>query len=508
MLALDNLLSLLQKIAYQPPMDSKLYGCAIAAKAFSTLFNECDFDQKFELYRAIGDQFYGTFDDIKNRFKTRKKEWAKVFSNKIDELHKNRDLDFPHLDIYFTLLLSETFDSVSKKNVDATFYNIYIAKELTAMINLSERHGINKALDYLNGKDALLKNVFSDLTQVIDKYTKESIENHFNNLLKEFDSYDFNGQTLRLMAKGLLGKEMYELRVTKKVRYLISEKWEKNKAISFRLGSCLITGPNSSMILCNLWPLFMGSIWKNIMTHEVFHAIFLPAIPFRTKSFVKNPKNSGFMELYHGLIHFLTLQEIKKDPILRSYYNILLGMAPFGCVLSIAWYHAMEKKWPGITFAIPEALKETCISGNLNEKVLKEKCITGNLNELFVSVLNTSFEKIGQGTRLAVEDIPNVLIFCSQSMLTNGLLNDPNDVRLRDAGVIRCVLKVLLYLDYSVSAEQMYEFLKDKNVVKTLKLFLYMPREAYNREEVYQAFEVLLKMSVLEEKDKKYKLII
>lgn len=494
---LNHLLSSLQEIAQTPSIDSELYGCAIAAKAFSETAKTCNADQKFNLYKVVGGIFDGTFNQIVNRFSLRRDYLAKVFVSKLIEFHRKRDVNLPHLDIYFTLLLTETFDSLAKKHAKAIPDGIYMGKKLSSLICLSERDGLEKSLDDLQEKYPMSDEILSNLKRVINKHRNERIEDHFNRMQNEFEMYNFDEQALRALTRTLLGKEIGTIRVVKKVSYLLSRSWEKRKEVSYIMASTR-SDPRETTIFCNFWPLFLGSVWKIVLIHELIHAVF----PFRCssesfskkKDFAENVKNVSFQELCHGLINFFTIQEARKDSLLKPYSNITLGLIPFGRLISMAWYRSMEKKWRGITLKIPVTLNE-----------LKTP---SNSKEVLVSALNKSLEKLGKEAKLTEKDLPNLQIFCSQDMLTEGIIKNPNDAHLREAGVVRCIFKILLYSVKPLPAEKICELVRSKDLQKALKLVLYMPRRGFSEDEIYQALEMLSRMSIVERKNESYRLVV
>lgn len=130
-----------------------------------------------------------------------------------------------------------------------------------------------------------------------------------------------------------------------------------------------------------------------------------------------------------------------------------------------------------------------------------------NLDEDLTEFLVMDFLKKHAKENIQI-NVPDPLIFCSQKSLTCGLNNlNGNielEVRLKMAGSARCVFIMLAYSDNFKHTDEIVEVIQ--KMPRRFDMNLYMPQEGYNKEEIQQAIEMLLNLSIIEKKEDKYML--
>jgi len=491
-MSLNELLSSLRDIAFHALPDSELYGCALAVKAFAELYRVSSQDQREELFKIVDTCFCGNLTEIEKRFSSRRDEVAKHFLEKLRELHKVKDVKFPHLDVYSILLLSESFDKVMQKHSDAAHISIYLGKRLVSLISFLEKSETEKALeDLLDYEYPFTDELLSSIRETIERYRSKRIDDRFDFLRQEFEKYDLNRNVLKLSEMWL--REKIKISCEKILCYLISG---RRNGITYILGSSrpikIRQDSVKVSIFCNFWPLFLGFLWKIVLIHEVIHSVLNIGTSINKNS-NKSIEEKGFIELEHALVNILTLREASTDSSLKPYLNIALGFVPYGQLTAMLWYNSLEKRWPGVLSEIPIALRKS-----KNE----------NPRKRLMHALNICLEKIGVDAKLTEEEIPDLILFCPQRDFTQEKLQSKEDTRLRKAGAVRCVFKILLlHLNKPLPVNEIYKLIQDPRFKKAYKLYLYMPPEGYTEEEICQALKTLLNLAVVEMKENKYRLV-
>lgn len=503
--------SLLSKIVMDISSDSWLYGLALLIEAYKTIENRDSKRSRAVLKKivekATSDCERCNYPDIIDYLSSQGSLGEKLLK-KLQELHDRKESSPPHMRVLFIVLFAEAVTSIAEEYATRAIpEGIFLGERLLRIISIAENDGTDRALNYLNNSEMLiapLDSLPSLLEITFNKYAEEGLESRFRNLHAEFSSYAGKHEVFEKLREMVPNSRVAMLPARRCLGYIFArappEKLDEQISLSlaqlkkpthYTLGRYI---PGEHIIICNLWTIFFGPLWKIVLLHErleAFSSFYGICRSFtRISKKVSTIEEHGLNELCHSLKHWLTIIEAKRISGWESFVNVALGMIPYGQIIGLAWFHSLEKVYPEITLRIPtlSASSET-ISGAQN-----------HLKQLLDRTLEIIIQS-GRGTTFSELIVPDPVLFIWGGRLRREVISDRFNARIRRAKISRSIIRLLVSVPSTIDRQ---------SIVREIQTGRdpYKPRDGCTEEEICQVLDMLSSLFIIKGDAKKHALCL
>jgi len=499
------------RIVRDIPLDSELYGIALLVEAYKTLENtgsripgSC---LKEIVQNVTSDHEKCKYANIVN-YLSSKGFSGKIVLRRLQKLHAKKTTSPPHLRILFTALFAEAMTPIVEKYATRIiFEGIDLGERILSIIVHSEKWGADIALAYLNRiwiSSCPLDRLPSLLDTTFEKYIEEGVESRLKSLYHEFVGYQKKHELLEKL-KTMMPDFGVAMPSTKNcLGYLIPIKKNERQAGTLHLlkPQHYTLGrydPREHRIICNLWTIFLGPLWKIILIHENVEALFSftgihRLFALTGKKRIPKIEKHGIGQLYHALKHLLTIKEAKQYLDWKPFVNIALGMIPFGQIPGIVWFQKLEESYPDIALRI--ATLRVCPETTIGSR------------DYIAELLNRALVTMDEKPCFSEKNIPDPVIFSLGRKLREELLANNSPERVRRAGISRCIVRWLTRSRANMPSQP-----DTKNFVKEIQsrsefVRPYTPSQGYNKREILQVVDTLSNLSIIKQKDSMYELCL